>query len=59
MSASGTSPVSFAVHVARLPKKGTRVTIEADADQRAALAAEHGLRGVERFHAELDVTAWR
>ena len=53
------SPVSFPVHVSRLPKKGMRVTIEADAGQLAALAAAHGLPAVERFHAELDVTAWK
>lgn len=59
MSESGTSPVSFPVHVARLPKKGMRATIEADADQRAALARAHGLSSVERFRAELDVSAWK
>lgn len=57
--AAPASPVSFLVHVARLPKKGMRVAIEADAAQRDALAAAHGLSAVERFHAELDVTAWK
>lgn len=59
MSASATSPVSFPVHVARLPRKGMQVTIDADADQRAALAEAHGLTAVERFHADLDVNAWK
>lgn len=53
------SPVSFPVHVARLPKNGMTVTIEADAAQRAALAQAHGLVAVERFLAELDVAAWK
>ena len=52
-------PVSFPVHVARLPRKGMRVEIEADAGQRAALAAAHGLEAVESFRAELDVTGWK
>lgn len=59
MSRDAESPVAFPVHVARLPGKGMRVEIEADADQRAALAAAHGLEAVERFHAVLDVTAWK
>lgn len=53
------SPISFPVSVARLPKKGMQVTIEADADQRAALAAAHGLAGVDRLGAELEITAWK
>jgi len=53
------SPVSFPVHVARLPKSGMHVAIEADAEQRKALAAAHGLQAVERFVASLDVTAWK
>ena len=59
MKAFSESPVSFAVHVARLPRKGVRVTIDADADQRAALAATHGLMSVDDFRADLDVTAWK
>jgi uncharacterized metal-binding protein YceD (DUF177 family) len=53
------SPVSFLVSVARLPQKGMPVTIEANADQRAVLASEHGLNAVERFHAELLVESWK
>ena len=41
---SAASPVSFEANVARLPHKGMPVVIEADAAQRAALAADHGLR---------------
>ncbi|RIK88784.1 MAG: metal-binding protein [Hyphomicrobiales bacterium] len=55
----GASPVSFPVHVARLPGKGMEVAIEADAGQRAALAAAHGLRAVERFVATLSVAPWK
>ena len=40
------SPVSFKLHVGRLPQKGMPVTIEADAAQREALAAWHGLISV-------------
>lgn len=53
------SPISLPVSVARLPAKGMQVTIEADADQRAALAAIHGLIRVDRLSAELDITGWR
>ena len=41
---------------ARLPHKGLPVTIEADAEQRAALAEAHGLVSVESLRAELLVT---
>lgn len=51
-------PVSFLVNVARLPRKGLPVTIEADADQRTALAEGHGLLSVEKYRAELLVTPW-
>lgn len=53
------SPVSFSVHVARLPKMGMTVTVEADEAQRLALAAAHGLEAVEGFVAPLEVTAWK
>ncbi|HEY4191353.1 MAG TPA: DUF177 domain-containing protein [Mesorhizobium sp.] len=53
------SPVSFSVHVARLPQKGLQVTVEADSAQKAALAEEHGLLSVENWRAELDVTLWK
>ena len=54
-----TSPVSFKAFVTRLPQKGLPVVIDADARQREALAAAHGLLSVERFHAELLVTPWK
>jgi hypothetical protein len=57
--ASQKSPVSFNVHVSRLPQKGLPVTIEADSAQRAALADEHGLLSVESWRAKLLVTPWR
>ena len=55
----GRSPVSFKVHVGRLPQKGMPVTIEADAAQREALAAWHGLVSVERYRADLVVSPWK
>lgn len=53
------SAVSFLVHVARLPKNGMDVTVEADEAQRAALARAHGLLAVERFVATLHVAGWK
>jgi hypothetical protein len=53
------SPVSFKVHVGRLPQKGMPVTIEADAAQREALAAWHGLISVDRYRADLVVAPWK
>ena len=53
------SPVSFKASVARLPQKGMPVVIDADARQREALAAAHGLLSVERFHADLVVAPWK
>lgn len=53
------SPVSCRVHVGRLPQKGMPVTIEADASQREALAAWHGLTSVERYRADLVVSPWK
>lgn len=54
-----TSPVTFPVHVAKLPKSGMQVKIEADEQQRSALAAAHELQAVERFVARLDVSTWK
>jgi hypothetical protein len=59
MRAETPSPISFAVSVARLPQKGMPVVVEPTREERAALAAEHGLRSVEWFRAELEVTSWR
>lgn len=53
------SPVSFLANVARLPQKGLPVVVEADERQRAELASQHGLLSVERYRAELLVTAWK
>lgn len=53
------SPVSYPVHVARLPKTGLHVKIDANAEERAALATVHALVSVESFKADLDVTTWK
>lgn len=52
------SPISFEIHVARLPKNGMPVVIDADEDQRTALAAAHSLVEIKRFHADLLVSHW-
>jgi hypothetical protein len=59
MSATTKSPVSFRASVVRLPKKGMPVTIDASPEQRAALAREHGLLDVKKFHADLVVSPWK
>jgi hypothetical protein len=59
MSIPDLSPISFPVHVGRLPKKGMPLVIEADEDQRAALAEIHGLQGIQSLRATLLVEAWR
>lgn len=53
------SPISNTVQVSRLPKKGLSITIEADAEQRAALAKDHELQAVDSFVAKLEVSAWK
>lgn len=54
-----TSPISFKVNVARLPKKGMPVVIEASEAERAELARAHHLVAVDTFRAELTVLAWK
>ncbi len=56
---SSTSPVSYPVHVARLPKTGLHVKIDANEEERTALAGVHGLVSVDSFKADLDVTTWK
>jgi hypothetical protein len=53
------SPVSFIVSVARLPRKGMPVVVQADARQRAALARAHGLVSVQSYRADLVVEPWK
>ncbi len=53
------SPVSFIARVARLPKKGMPIVIDANEAQRQRLAAVHGLESVERFVAEMLVAPWK
>lgn len=53
------SPVSHRLNVSVLPARGRRETIEADAEQRQALAAEHDLVSVERFAADIEVKRWQ
>lgn len=59
MTGVAISPVSYTVHVARLPRNGMPVVIDADERERLALAREHGLEGVETFRAEFLVAPWR
>ena len=54
-----TSPVTYPVHVARLPKTGLHVKIDANEEERAALATVHELVTVHSFKADLDVTTWK
>jgi uncharacterized metal-binding protein YceD (DUF177 family) len=56
---SSESPVSFLVHVARLPHNGMPVSIDANEEQRAGLAKEHELLSVRRFNAALLVEPWK
>jgi hypothetical protein len=53
------SPVSFLAHIARLPRNGMPVAIDADATQRARLAADHGLLAVDRYRVDLLVAPWK
>lgn len=53
------SPITYPFHVSRLPKSGLEVTIEADEEQRKALAAAHDLIEVRHFRAILAISAWR
>jgi len=53
------SPVSYRVNVARLPRSGLPVWLEADAEQRRALAAAHGLESVETFRFDLTLVPWK
>jgi hypothetical protein len=53
------SPITFEVNVARLPKNGMPLIIEATEAQRAALAEIHELVSVERLRADLVVTSWK
>lgn len=55
----GASPVSYVVNVARLPRAGLPVWLEADDEQRAGLAREHDLLGVERFRLDLVLSPWK
>ena len=59
MDKQARSPVSFLAHVARLPRKGMPVELEATESQRAALAKEHGLSAVRSFHAAMTVEPWK
>jgi hypothetical protein len=59
MRQHSSSPVSFIANVARLPHNGMPVTITADEEQRARLAADHHLVSVEGWKAELLVERWK
>ncbi len=53
------SPVSFPVSVARLARSGLPVWLDADDDQRRALAEAHDLRDVASFRFDLLVVPWK
>lgn len=53
------SPVSHLVRLDNVPRAGIEVEIEADEAQRAALAEEHGLLAVDRFHVLISIGHWR
>jgi hypothetical protein len=53
------SPVAFPVNVARLARGGLPVWLEADADQRAALAEFHGLLAVDAYRFDAVVEPWQ
>lgn len=53
------TPVPYVVQVARLPKKGVTVRLEATDAQRKALAEAHGLLSVEAYGFDLLVAPWR
>lgn len=53
------SPISFEASILRLPAKGMPVSIEADEQQRRALADAHHLVEVKAFRASLLVENWK
>jgi uncharacterized metal-binding protein YceD (DUF177 family) len=53
------SPISFDANILRLPAKGMPVSIEADEQQRRALADAHQLVEVKAFRASLLVESWK
>jgi hypothetical protein len=57
--ASADGPISFKVDVSRLPRVGLPVWLEADDDQRAALAEDHRLLEVARFRIDAVVAPWQ
>lgn len=57
-SGQSSSPISFPVHVARLPRKGMPVEVVATPQQREVLAEEHALLSVESLRADLLVAPW-
>lgn len=53
------SPVSYPVNVARLARSGLPVWLDADEEQRVALASAHDLLRVERFRFDLTLAPWK
>lgn len=51
--------LTYPVPVLHLPHKGLTVKIGTNDKERAALAAEHGLRSVKSFDAEFLLTPWK
>ncbi len=52
------SPVSALVRVRAIPKAGTAIEIQADTEQRKALARLHGLQGVASYTVSLRAMNW-
>ena len=53
------SPISRPISASTLPTAGFAVRIDANDEERAALADEHGLASVESFVAEFELKRWR
>ncbi len=51
--------LTYPVPVLHLPQKGVTVKIGTDEKERAALAAAHGLEGVNAFAVEFLITPWK
>jgi hypothetical protein len=53
------SAITFKVDVSRLPEKGITARLDASPEERAALAAGHGVEEVRNFRAEFNLSRWK